>query len=89
MKNNQNSFPSGGIISLNNLPVGMSTSIVSIQAKGLTKRRMMDLGLVPGTRIDALRSSPLGDPRAFKIRGAVIAFREEDAKKILVEFKGD
>ncbi len=76
-----------GIISLYDLPVGRSGVVSSIHADGLTRRRMMDLGLVPGTMVHALRHSPAGDPKAFKIRGAVIAFRREEAEKVLVEMR--
>jgi len=77
----------GGLISLYDLPLGRSAVVNSIGAQGLARRRMMDLGLVPGTRVNALRCSPAGDPKAFKIRGAVIAFRKEEARRILVELK--
>lgn len=89
MKNNEGERPTGKVISLHDLPVGSTATVNSIQAEGITRRRMMDLGLVPGTRVEALRISPAGDPRAYKIRGAVIAFRKEEAHKILIEFKGE
>lgn len=71
-------------MSLHELPLGGWGTVDSIQAEGITRRRMLDLGLVPGTRVEAIRKSPSGDPRAFRIRGAVIAFREEEASKILI-----
>ncbi|MEW6696674.1 MAG: FeoA family protein [Bacillota bacterium] len=74
-------------IFLCDLPVGKSAVVHSVQADGITRRRMMDLGLVPGTRVEALRISPAGDPKAYRIRGAVIAFRQEDGSKILVNFE--
>ena len=48
---------------------------------------MLDLGLVPGTKVAALRVSPGGDPKAYKIRGAVIAFREKEGSQIMVKYK--
>ncbi|MCL4441809.1 iron transporter FeoA [Desulforamulus profundi] len=89
MQNNRGVFSGENIISLCDLPVGKAAVINSIEAEGITRRRMMDLGLVPGTRVEALRISPAGDPKAYKIRGAVIAFRQEEGSKILVNFKGD
>jgi ferrous iron transport protein A len=44
----------------------------------------LDLGLVPGTRVKTLRVSPLGDPKAYLIRGAVIALRAEEADLIAI-----
>jgi ferrous iron transport protein A len=80
---------SRGTVYLYNLPVGKSAVITSLNAGGITRRRMMDLGLVPGTEVEALRYSPFKDPRAFKIRGAVIALRREEGCQVLVEYKGE
>ena len=48
-------------------------------------RRLQDLGLVEGTKVLCLQRSPLGDPTAFSIRGAVIALREEDSSNIFIK----
>ena len=48
---------------------------------------MLDLGLVEGTNVEALHKSPSGDPVAYFIRGAVIALRGEDAKKVRIELE--
>lgn len=77
------------IIPLCDLPLGKAAKVKAIEANGSIRRRMMDLGLVPGTRVEALRVSPSGDPKAFKIRGAVIAFRKEEGAQILVQFEGE
>jgi hypothetical protein len=44
----------------------------------------MDLGLTPGTPIEVDRTGPFKDPRAYRIRGTVIALRSEQADHILV-----
>ena len=72
-------------ISLNHLPIGQSAKVQSLLCVGNERRRMLDLGLVQGTTVQALQSSPAGDPIAYGIRGAVIALRQEDASKILVD----
>ena len=48
------------------------------------RRRLLDIGLTPGTRVECIGKSPGGDPKAFLIRGAVIALREEDCAGIFV-----
>lgn len=48
-------------------------------------RRLRDLGLVEGTRVKCVLRSPLGDPAAYKIRGAIVAIRAEEASQIAVE----
>ena len=45
----------------------------------------MDIGLVEGTPVECLRKSPAGDPKAYLIRGAVIAIRKEDAATVMME----
>ncbi|HOQ36136.1 MAG TPA: FeoA family protein [Acetivibrio sp.] len=72
-------------ISLNTLPLGERAVVKSLTSNGITRRRMLDLGLVSGTVVEALQKSPSGDPTAYHIRGAVIALRSEEASKILVE----
>lgn len=59
--------------------------VMHICGKSGIKRRLQDLGLVEGTRVMCLQKSPLGDPTAFSIRGAVIALREEDSSKIEIQ----
>lgn len=49
----------------------------------------MDIGLIENTVIECVGKSPLGDPAAYLIRGAVIAIREKDCFDILVEKAGD
>lgn len=75
----------GTLLSLSDLPIGCKGSVHSLESSGIERRRMLDLGLVQGTIVEALQKSPSGDPIAYFFRGAVIALRDEDAKKITVE----
>ena len=72
-------------ISLCDLPIGSFGRVKDIAAKGSTRRRMRDLGLVDKTLVEVLRKSPSGDPVAYEIRGAVIALRFEEASKVFVK----
>ena len=67
---------------LSSLKVGQSGIVHTVSAKGDMRRRLQDLGLVHGTRVDCVGISPLGDPKAFRIRGAVIALRRTDAATV-------
>ena len=49
------------------------------------RRRLLDIGLTPDTRVECVGKSPAGDPKAFLIRGAVIAIRKEDCDEILIK----
>jgi ferrous iron transport protein A len=73
------------LISLNRLPVGSFGLVKKLMVEGNIRRRMLDLGLINNTIVEALRESPAGDPIAYEIRGAVIALRSEEASKIFVE----
>lgn len=70
---------------LSMLPLGTDATVVGITAKGLVRRRLLDLGLIKGTNVSAVIKSPLGDPTAYEIRGAIIALRQEEASYILME----
>ena len=72
--------------SLNQLTVGDEAVVTEILCEN---RRLKDLGLIEGTTVRCILKSPLGDPAAYRIRGAVIAIRKEDALKIEVEVKED
>jgi DtxR family Mn-dependent transcriptional regulator len=56
--------------------------------QGPQRRRLLDLGLVPGTLVEAELESAGGDPVAFRVRGALIALRREQARWILVDRTG-
>ena len=66
-------------LSLNTLPVGRSARVSSVEAEPAMRRRLFDLGLIPGTQVTCMAKSPAGDPAAYLIRGAVIALRGRDA----------
>lgn len=66
------------------LKVGGKGKIISVDADINIKRRLQDIGLISGTSVECLYKSPLGDPKAFLIRGTVIALRCEDSNNILI-----
>ena len=69
---------------LADLRPGETGQVVSISpvCRGLERRRFMDLGILPGTVIKAEMVSPSGDPTAYRIRGALIGLRREQAAMI-------
>lgn len=58
---------------------------LSPRLRGADRRRIMDLGILPGTMIDVEMNSPSGNPTAYRIRGALIALRADQARLIQVE----
>lgn len=70
---------------LNGIDVGEYAEIAELLTKGNMRRRLLDIGLTPDTRVECVGKSPAGDPKAFLIRGAVIAIRKEDCDEILIK----
>ncbi len=72
---------------LADLPHGGAARVVRISAacQGPQRRRLLDLGVVPGTVITSQFASPDGDPAAYLIRGALIALRKAQAELIQVD----
>lgn len=72
---------------LSHLAPGQSGRVAGISpaCRGPQRRRLLDLGLVPGTVVAAELRSPGGDPTAYRIRGALIALRREQADLVHVE----
>lgn len=70
-------------IPLCDIKKGECMIIKEIAVKGELRRRLMDIGFVEGTKAECVRISPAGDPKAYFVRGTVIALRKEDAAGIL------
>lgn len=69
---------------LSELNIGETGTVSNIVTSGSMRRRLLDLGIVEGTKISCLHKSPSGNPIAYDIRGAVIALRTDDSKNILI-----
>lgn len=74
----------GKLKTLSHLKVGEKGIVLGIakSLRGQQRRRLMDLGIVPGTEIEAELESISGDPVAYRVRGATIALRKDQADKI-------
>lgn len=57
-------------MTLDALPVGASAVVTALRSTGAQRRRMLDLGFVPGSCVRALHVSPWSDPVAYGVRGA-------------------
>jgi ferrous iron transport protein A len=67
---------------------GQLIKITNILVEGVMRRRLFDLGFVPGAIVEVVRKSPLGDPIAFKICQTLIALRKEESQRIVGELMG-
>lgn len=71
-------------MTLNELNEGQIATVTDIQLDGAIRRRLLDLGLISGTKVKCVMKSHHGDPVAYKIRGALIALRNCDTKHIQI-----
>ncbi len=74
---------------LSSLKLGEEANVLNISKalRGQQRRRLMDLGIVPGTTIRAELQSTSGDPTAYSIRGALVALRQKHAGMIFIQKK--
>lgn len=73
------------MLSLNNTKLGQRVRVKKVNNDNSIKRRLLDIGLTPGTIIERVLENFSGNLVAYMIRGALIAIRNEDASKIMVE----
>lgn len=72
-------------IPLYRLPVGKKAKVMRLLNNGLSRRRLLDLGLIPESIVETERYSPSGNPIAYNIRGSVIALRREETQNVIVK----
>lgn len=73
------------MITLDTLPVGHEAVITTVGGEGSLRCRLLDMGLIPKTRVRVEKIAPLGDPMELRVRGYALSLRKEDARKIQVE----
>ncbi len=71
---------------LNDLPLNKKGYIKTLNCSENIRKRLLDLGFTKGASITPVLISPSKDPRAFSIRGTLIAVRKEDANFIHIHF---
>jgi ferrous iron transport protein A len=72
-------------VSLDHLLPGGSGIVQAIDGDAPMVRRLMDLGLVPGTPVRYVRTAPLGDPLELVVRGMHLSLRRSEAARVRVE----
>ncbi|NLW21319.1 MAG: ferrous iron transport protein A [Clostridiales bacterium] len=70
---------------LDQLPVGEEARVVRLHGQGAVKRRIMEMGLIRGTRVLVRKLAPLGDPMELTVRGYELSLRKADAALIEIE----
>ena len=75
-------------MTLDKLPLGQEAVITAVGGEGALRCRLLDMGLIPKTRVRVEKVAPLGDPLELRVRGYSLSLRKEDAGKIEVEVVG-
>ncbi len=73
------------LLDLSRLAPGERARVLGVTSQGAMRRRLQELGLLAGAWVECLGKSPLGDPAAYRVRGAVIALRQDDARAVTVQ----
>ena len=74
------------VIALADLAHGELAEVVALDqnCQGFSRRRLMDLGFTPGARLEPVLDTFAGDPRAYRVRGTLVALRRDQAAQVLV-----
>ena len=72
-------------MTLNELPVGKAAVITKVGGAGALRCRLLDMGLIPKTKIVITKVAPMGDPIELRLRGYTLTIRIEDAKNLEVK----
>ena len=72
-------------MTLNELKVGETAAITAVGGDGALRCRLLDMGLIPRTRITLQKTAPMGDPIEIRVRGYELTLRVDDARQITVE----
>ena len=72
-------------MTLTDLKPGQSGVVESIGQKGPISRRLMDMGVTPGVKVEVIKVAPLGDPIEINIRGYELSLRKDEAQNIVLK----
>jgi ferrous iron transport protein A len=70
---------------LSQINPGKRVKIIQIKGKGSARRRILDMGMIPGAELEVIKRAPLGDPIEFKIKGYNLTLRKNEAEQIIVQ----
>ena len=72
-------------MTLDKLSIGGSGTITAVGGEGALRCRLLDMGLIPHTKVTLQKVAPMGDPIEIHIRGYELTLRVDDARQITVE----
>lgn len=72
-------------MTLDNIKPGQGGIITAIGGQGMLRRRLLDMGLTPNTKVHVRKVAPMGDPIELSLRNYVLTIRKEEASKIVLK----
>lgn len=75
----------GRVMTLDEVKPGSTVVIEAVGGKGLLRRRLLEMGLTPQTKVKVRKIAPMGDPIEVYLRSYVLTLRKDDASKISIK----
>ena len=75
-------------MTMGDLKIGQSGIISAVGGEGTLRLRLLDMGLIPGTKVQLQKIAPMGDPIQIQVRGYELTIRRDDARKITLKETG-
>ena len=75
-------------MTLDQLPSGRGGTILECRGDDELSQRLMEMGLMPGERIERIGTAPLGDPIEYRLHGTRLCLRRTEAARVVVEAEG-
>lgn len=76
-------------MTLDQIQPGKGGIILAVNGEGALRRRLLDMGLTPKTKVFVRKTAPMGDPIELALRGYLLSIRKDDAAKIEIEVTAD
>lgn len=77
------------LVHLDEVQPGRRVKVVHLKGRGLSRRRLLAVGMVPGAIVEVLRMAPLDDPVEYRVKGTDYSIRRCDAHLVVVRFEED
>ena len=72
-------------MTLRDLQIGKCGRVLTVGGEKVLRRRLLEMGITPGTAVTVRKAAPMGDPVELFLRGYLLTLRLEDAEKIVIE----
>ena len=73
------------MMTLDKLSIGNTAVITKVEGEGAIRCRLLDMGIIPKTKITVTKVAPMGDPIEIRVRGYELTLRIDEAKKICIK----